>query len=94
MSRDLINQQRNNVVGVPLTTKLRDACAYRVLIPVAFMAPNPVVTSPRPLATSVALVDHLRVLDKNRFEQPRMGYISKAAVGGIELALSYLFDIR
>jgi mRNA-degrading endonuclease toxin of MazEF toxin-antitoxin module len=92
VSRDLINLQRPNVVGVPLTTNTKLACSYRVLLPTSHMVKEP--SSARILESSVALVDHIRVLDKKRFEQPRMGHLSQTAVGGIELALSYLFDIR
>lgn len=92
VSRDQVNRERPNVVGVPLTTNLQTACGYRVKIPVTHMVREP--SSPRRLEDSVALVDHIRVLDKKRFESPRMGYLSKTAVGGIEAALSFLFDIR
>jgi mRNA-degrading endonuclease toxin of MazEF toxin-antitoxin module len=92
VSRDQVNQERPNVVGVPLTTNLKLACSYRVLIPTPHMMKE--AASSRKLEDSVALVDHVRVLDKKRFELPRMGYLSKTAVGGIEGALSFLFDIR
>jgi len=92
VSRDLINKLGENVVGVPLTTKLHKACAHRVKIPVQFMVKNPACT--RPLEDSVALTDHIRVLDRSRFEQPKMGSLALTAVGGLELALAFLFDIR
>ena len=56
------------------------------------MIPDP--TCPRKLQDSVALTDHLRVLDINRLEQPKMGSLSDTAKGGLELALAILFDIR
>jgi mRNA-degrading endonuclease toxin of MazEF toxin-antitoxin module len=92
VSRDLINTLGRNVVGVPFSTKVHKASAHRVLLPVQFMIKNPACT--RELKESVALTDHIRVLDVDRLEQPKMGQIAQTAVGGIELALSFLFDIR
>lgn len=48
----------------------------------------------RQLSDSVALTDHIRVLDPKRFEHPMMGHMTDTAVGAIELALAFLFDIR
>jgi mRNA-degrading endonuclease toxin of MazEF toxin-antitoxin module len=90
-----------NVVGVPLSTKLEKALAHRIQIPEALMVkdmawpttwPN---GDPRPqLTTSVALTDHIRVLDKLRLLQPKMGTMTKTAIGGLEVALASVFDIR
>ena len=44
------------------------------------------------LATSVALTDHIRVLDSGRLTLPRMGYLSSTAIAGLELALNYIFE--
>ena len=92
VSRDLINTLGKNVVGVPLSTKVHKASSHRLLIPVQHMVKNPACQ--RPLSDSVALTDHIRVLDADRLEQPRMGDLSRTAIGGLELALSFLFDIR
>lgn len=92
VSRDLINKLGDNVVGVPLSTKIHKACAHRVKVPVQLMVKNSACT--RPLEDSVALTDHIRVLDRNRFEQPKMGTLALTAVGGLELALAFLFDLR
>lgn len=92
VSRDLINRLGRNVVGVPLSTKIHKASSHRVLLPVQLMLKNPACT--RELKESVALTDHIRVLDIERLEQPKMGRLAQTAVGGIELALSFLFDIR
>lgn len=91
VSRDLINNSLPNVVGVPLTTKLHKACSYRIKIQVAHMVANPACA--RKLQDSVALVDHIRVLAADRLEQPSMGSLSQTAVGGLENALSFLFQI-
>ncbi len=92
VSRDSLNLQGNNVVGIPLSTKIHKANSYRILIPLPYM--NKDVACVRPMSESVALVDHIRVLDPTRFEQPRMGRLSDTAMGGIELAITYIFDIR
>lgn len=92
VSRTSINRIGQNVVGVPLTTKLHKANSYRINLPVQFMVKDP--ASSRPLSDSVALTDHIRVLDVTRLEQPKMGMLSLTAIGGIELGLSFLFDIR
>ena len=98
VSRDIINTLGKNVVGVPLSTKLHKACAHRVLIPALLMVKNPAwppLGSPwPPLETSVALTDHIRVLDSGRLAQPSMGSLAQTAVGGIELGLAFLLDIR
>lgn len=92
VSRDAINALGRNVVGVPLSTKIHKANSYRVLIPIAHIAKNPACF--RPTTDSVALTDHIRVLDPSRFEQPKIGKLSDTAMGGIEAGLAFLFDIR
>ncbi len=54
----------------------------------------PDVSCKRPMKDSVALTDHIRVLDPARFEQPKMGKMTDTAMGAIELGLAFLFDIR
>lgn len=92
VSRDAINKLGFNVVGVPLTTKVHKASAYRILIPMTHMIKD--VSCSRPMSNSVALTDHIRVLDPSRLEQPKMGKMTDTAMGGIELGLAFLFDIR
>ncbi|HTW66296.1 MAG TPA: type II toxin-antitoxin system PemK/MazF family toxin [Bryobacteraceae bacterium] len=92
VSRDAINVFGTNVVGVPLTTKLHKANSHRILIQAAHMIQNSACQ--RQLRDSVALTDHVRVLDPRRFESPKMGHMTDTAVGAIELALAFLFDIR
>ena len=91
-SRTKINRLGRNVVGVPLSTKLHKAGSHRLLIQLQHMVPE--VGTSRQLETSVALTDHIRVLDVNRLERPRMGRLSDTAIYGLEGALAYLFDIR
>jgi mRNA-degrading endonuclease toxin of MazEF toxin-antitoxin module len=92
VSRDAINQLGTNVIGVPLSTKLHKQNSHRIKIPVGHMIKDAACT--RVLEDSVALTDHMRVLDPKRFEVPKMGRLSDTAVGGLELALVFLFDIR
>ena len=92
VSRDLINNLGQNIVGVPLSTKIHKANSHRILIPVQHMIKDPSAT--RDLSTSVALTDQIRVLDRSRLEMPKMGSLSSTAIGGLELGLVYLFDIR
>lgn len=91
VSRTQINKLGKNVVGVPFSTKLHKACSHRILIQVQHMVQNP--ASARKLQDSVALTDHIRVLDIDRLEQPMMGSLSLTAIGGLELGLSFLFHI-
>ena len=92
VSRTQINRLGQNIVGVPLTTKTHKACAHRVAPPLQHLIQNPASTLK--LQASVALTDHIRVLDMGRLEQPHMGTLTDTAKGGLELALAYLFDIR
>jgi mRNA-degrading endonuclease toxin of MazEF toxin-antitoxin module len=99
VSKSSINALGRNVVGVPLTTVLTAGGGYRVQIPLALMVPNPAWPPTwasgslrRQLETSIALVDHIRVLDINRLTIPKMGDLSSTAVAGLELALQRLFE--
>ena len=94
VSRTLINRLGKNVVGVPLSTQLHKAQpnSHRIKLYVEHMVKDP--TSTRELKDSVALTDHIRVLDVDRLEQPKMAILTQTAIGGMELALSFLFDIR
>lgn len=71
VSRSRINQSGRNVVGVPLSTKIHKASAYRILIPIDHMISEP--GAAYTLETSVALTDHIRVLDGNRLVQRASG---------------------
>ena len=92
VSKNQINRLGPHVIGVPFTSQLRHACAHRVLIPFSQMIPNS--ASARTLQDSVALTDQIRVLDKSRLEQPKMGDLTETARYGIEGALANTFDIR
>jgi mRNA-degrading endonuclease toxin of MazEF toxin-antitoxin module len=99
VSRLKINRLGRNVVGVPLSTVLAKGGGHRVLIPVEMMVKNPAWPLQWPsgalrrqLETSIALTDHVRVLDIGRLTQPRMGCLSATAVVGLELALQFIFE--
>lgn len=92
VSRDAVNALGRNVVGVPLSSKTSKANSHRILIPLAHMIKD--VACLRVMTDSVALTDHIRVLDPSRFEQPKMGTMSDTAMGAIEAGLAFLFDIR
>jgi len=99
VSKSSINALGRNVVGVPLTTVLTSGGGYRVQIPLQLMVPNPSWPEKWPsgvlrrkLETSIALVDHIRVLDCRRLTVPKMGELSSTAVVGLELSLHRLFE--
>lgn len=99
VSKSSINALGRNVVGVPLTTVLTSGGGYRVKIPVQLMVPSPSWPEKWPsgaprrkLETSIALVDHIRVLAIHRLTIPKMGDLSSTAVVGLELALHRLFE--
>jgi mRNA-degrading endonuclease toxin of MazEF toxin-antitoxin module len=64
---------------------------YRILLPVGEIVKDVVCTSH--IQDSVALCDHVRVIDKNLLQE-RIGRLSQSAVIGVQLGLAFLFDIR
>lgn len=91
VSRDLINRNRPTAVGVPLTTKVHKANAHRVLLPSAELISEP--GSGYQFTTSVALCDHVRVLNLDLVRK-KIGTVSQNALLAIGLGLAYVFDIR
>ena len=99
VSRLKINRLGRTVVGVPLSSQLHKAGGHRITIPLELMVKDlawPLEWSPgvprTQLDTSVALTDHIRVLDIGRLTLPRMGSLADSAVAGLELALQYIFE--
>ena len=90
MSRDSVNDLGLHVVGVPLTTQVRKASTFRIMLPVSEFSKDP--SSNKPIQTSVALTDHTRVLDRSRLIQ-RVARLSDSAIISVGLGLSYLLDI-
>jgi mRNA interferase MazF len=92
MSRSAVNRNRPTVVGVPLSTNLTKANQYfRIIVPVAEIVKDINCTSQ--LNDSVALCDHVRVLDVHRLRQ-KIGRLSGTAVAGVGLGLAFVFDLR
>ena len=99
VSRLRINRMGKNVIGVPLSIKLDKGGGHRIQVPVEMMVKNPAWPLQWPsgedrpqLSTSIALTDHIRVLDIDRLLQPRMGYLSSTAIVGLEVALNFIFE--
>lgn len=69
VSKNQINRMGPNVVGVPLTSRIRKACAHRIKVQLQHQIPNP--ASKHPLMDCVALTDQIRVLDKGRLSSRR-----------------------
>jgi mRNA-degrading endonuclease toxin of MazEF toxin-antitoxin module len=92
VSRDAINRLGQNVVAVPLSSRVHKASQHRIFLPVAEMIKD--ATCQDSLVDSVALTDQIRVLDISRLESPKIGRLSQTATVALELGLAFLFDIR
>jgi len=64
MSKDKVNAGKPTAVGVPFTRQVRKANSYRILLPVGEFIPDG--SAHYEFANSVALCDHVRVLDLER----------------------------
>ena len=91
VSRLAWNRVANNIVGVPLSSKVEKASQHRILIPLTEISKDPLWTGT--LVPSVALTDQIRVLDKTRLQQ-KVGSLSQSAIIALELGVSFLLDIR
>jgi mRNA-degrading endonuclease toxin of MazEF toxin-antitoxin module len=76
------------VVGVPLTSNLDKACAHLIQIPPKEL----ILDGKTPAATSVALTDQIRSLDKTRFRR-KAGHITTFGLHSIHLGMQRLFDM-
>ncbi len=96
MSRLLVNRRGNLIVAVPLTRTNADKTdhpPHRIRIPSQEITKDPLFKGN--IHHSVALVDHVRSLDKTRFHvHNRIGVLSGTAVAAVGLGLSFLFDLR
>jgi mRNA-degrading endonuclease toxin of MazEF toxin-antitoxin module len=91
VSLDAVNKGKNCAVAVPFTTKVHKANAYRILLPAAeFIAE---MGSQYAFSNSVALCDHVRVIDTTRIRK-RIGKLSENGVLAIQLGLTFIFGIR
>lgn len=93
VSRDLLNkkQDQKTAVGVPMSTKVHKANSYRIFLPAAELLAWG--SSRYPFQDSVALCDHVRVLDLNQVKH-RIGTLSANAIPSVGLGLAYVFDLR
>ncbi len=90
VSQDAIHRNRTTAVAVPLTTKLRKASAFRILLPASELINDPKCD---PFVDSVALCDHVRVIDLNRIRK-RLGKLSDNARLSVGLGLAFVFDFQ
>jgi mRNA-degrading endonuclease toxin of MazEF toxin-antitoxin module len=91
MSRDKVNAGKPTAVGVPFTTRIHKANSYRVLLPAGeFIA---AVDSNYVFENSVALCDHVRVIDLERVRK-KIGQLSENGVFAVQLGLTFVFGIR
>lgn len=90
VSRDMVNANKPTAVGVPLTTRVKKANSYRVMLPAAELIADLGCAS---FEDSVALCDHVRVLNLNQIKK-RIGKLSQNAAISVSLGLAFVFDIR
>ena len=90
VSRDGVNKNKPTAVGVPLTTRIDKANSYRIALPAAELLPD---LGTLPFKDSVALCDHVRVIDLARIRK-KVGQLSDNAVRAVGLGLAYVFDLR
>jgi len=91
VSRDLLNKGRPNAIGVPMSTKTDKANAYRIALPVSELIAD---VGCEPFRPSVALCDHVRVIDLNQIRR-RIGKLSDNALSSVvNTGLAYVFDFR
>lgn len=90
VSRDAVNKNKPTAVAVPLTTRIEKANAYLIALPSAELIPD---VGCAPFKDSVALCDHVRVLDLSRIRR-KIGKLSDNAVVAIGLGLAFVFDLR
>ncbi len=90
VSRDAVNKNKPTCVGVAMSTRTKKANSYRILLPGAELIHDP---GCYPFQDSVALCDHIRVLDILRIRQ-RIGRLSDKAAVAVGIGLLYIFDLR
>jgi mRNA interferase MazF len=91
VSRDGANKNKPTAIGVPLSTNVSKANSYRILIPVEEIIPSGLTTYQ--FKNSVALCDHVRVLDLTMLRS-KVGTLSGTAIAAIGNGLANLFDLR
>lgn len=91
VSRDSVNKNKKTAVGVPLSTRTQKANSYRILLPAGELIRD--IRTAYQFQDSVALCDHVRVLDLTQVKH-RIGTISANALAAVGLGLGYVFDLR
>ena len=89
VSRDIVNKNGKTAVGVPMSTKVHKANSYRILLPASEL----IGESGYEFKNSVALCDHVRVLDIGLICK-KLGMVSANALLAVGLGLAFVFDIR
>jgi mRNA-degrading endonuclease toxin of MazEF toxin-antitoxin module len=92
VSRDLLNRvNTRTAVGVPLSTNVSKANSYRILLPASELIAD--VGSPYVFQHSVALCDHIRVLDLNQIRR-KVGRVSaNGLISIVGVGLAFVTDI-
>jgi len=90
VSRDAVNKNKPTAVGVPLTKHVEKANSYMVVLPSSELIPE---LGCIPFLNSVALCDHVRVLDLTRIRK-KIGSLSDTAAISVGLGLAFVFDLR
>lgn len=78
-------------MGVPLTKKTDKANSYRIALPLAELIAD--IGTGYNFVNSVALCDHVRVLDTKQIIR-KIGRVSANALAAVGLGLAYVFDFR
>jgi mRNA-degrading endonuclease toxin of MazEF toxin-antitoxin module len=90
-SRDSVNKGKRTAVGVSMSTKINKANSYRIMLPVSEIIRT--VGSTYQFKDSVALCDHIRVLDLDQIRF-QIGRLSDTAIRSVGLGLLFIFDLR
>ena len=91
MSRLAVHRSLPTIVGVPMSTRVHKANAHRILLPASEIIRDPSCMSQ--VQDSVALCDHVRVIDKSLLNG-KIGRLSQTAIISVGLGLAFLFDLR
>jgi mRNA interferase MazF len=91
VSRDIVNKGKKTAVGVSMSSHTEKANAYRIMLPVSEIIRD--VNSTYQFRDSVALCDHVRVLDLDQIKR-RIGKLSATAIASVGIGLSFVFDLR
>ena len=90
VSVEAVHAQTPTVVAVPLSTKTNKANSYRINLPASELIAAP---GRAPFVNSVALCDHVRVIEKQQLTV-KAGRLSENAILAVGLGLAYVFDLR